>query len=153
MTLAAANYWENFCSKYITRKFHNAAKSKILIFYAPSKFSPVILAQKTSKSEQNSRKAEIPYISTVEYVFQYSRTSIKSMHILTPFWGAKRVKFWFFGKKLFKKDTYERSIATKVVEYQNTNIFTSLTFSLRRFWRGAREFRNKSRLKIFPRYK
>ena len=40
--------------------------------------------------ERNSRKTEIPYIHTLEYAFQYSRTSIKFMHILAPFWSTRR---------------------------------------------------------------
>ena len=55
--------------------------------------SSVILAQKISKSKQNSRKVEISYINTVEYIFQYSQNSLKSMQILTPFWMERGVNF------------------------------------------------------------
>ena len=52
--------------------------------FSYSQISTEFLAQKTPKPEQNSQEAEILKMGTVEYVFQYSQTFLKSLHILIP---------------------------------------------------------------------
>ena len=70
---------------------------------------------------------------------------LKSMPILTVFWEALRAKFWFFGNSFLIK-AFTKKLWRTIIQ----KIFTSLTFSSRMFWRGARGFRNKSFFKSCP---
>ena len=47
----------------------------------------------------------------------------------------------------------KKNVKSKVVEHQNTKIFTPSNFSVRRFLEEGRGCRNKSHLKISPKYK
>ena len=61
-----------------------------------------------------------------------------SVHILSPILGAKWSKVWYFGNYLPKNALTKKNVETKVVEYLKMNIFTSLTFFLKRSWGRAR---------------
>ena len=73
------------------------------------------------------------------------------MHILIRFMGARGFKFWFFGNNFLNNTLTKKNVETKVVDQQNTNTFTSVTFSPKRIWGGARACRNKLHtFKNFP---
>ena len=52
---------------------------------AQVQFSMGFSSQKSPNPHQNSRNAEITDMDAVKYVFHYPRTSLKVMHILSPF--------------------------------------------------------------------